>query len=162
MTASPRTRIAPTALSEQVDAALVVARRLDAVLEASRSWGEDLRAWVDDVRALVDAVLPHGHLRAALRRARSLSTTSTERMRDLYTSSASDLGILPSDTHRMGGLRLALGHAYDAGVESADAALTRLRAELAVATAELYASQRECAALHRAMERMAGGDDADD
>lgn len=152
-----------TSVSSQVDAALVVARRLDSVLEASRTWGEDLRTWVEDVRGLVDAVLPNGQLRSALRRSRALSTTSHERMRDLYTSSASDLGILPSDTHRMGSLRLALGHAYDAGVESADAALTRLRAELAVATAELYASQRECAALHRAMDRLStGGDDADD
>jgi len=156
------TRIAPTALSEQVDAALVVARRLDGVIEASRSWGGDLRTWVDDVRALVDAVLPHGHLRAASRRSRSLSATSAERMRDLYASSASDLGVLPSDSHRMGALRLALGHAYDAGVESADAALTRTRAELAVATADLLDAQRECAALHRAMDRLAGGDDAGD
>lgn len=152
---SHRTRLAPTALSQQVDAAMVVARRLDDVLAASRSWGDDLRAWVEDVRALVDAVIPHGHLRAALRRARSLSSTSHQRMTDLYASAASDLGVLPSDAQRMGALRLALGHAYDAGVESADAALARLRAEVAVATADLLDSQRECAALHSAMERLA-------
>ena len=151
-----------TSVSSQVDAALVVARRLDAVLEASRTWGEDLRTWVEDVRGLVDAVLPNGQLRSALRRSRALSTTSHERMRDLYTSSATDLGILPSDSHHMSALRLALGHAYDAGVESAEAQLVRMRAELAVATADLHDSRRECEALHRAMDRLSRGDDADD
>jgi hypothetical protein len=150
-----------TSISSQVDAALVVARRLDSVLDASRTWGEDLRTWVEDVRGLVDVVLPNGQLRSAMRRSRALSTTSHERMRDLYTSSATDLGILPSDTPRMAALRFALGHAYDAGVDSADAALTRIRAEAAVATAELRDSQRECDALHRAMDRLSRGDDAD-
>ena len=147
-------RIVPAPVSVQVDAALVVARKLDTILEASRAWGDDLRTWVEDVRALVDVVLPHGHLRAALRRARSLSVTSSERMTDLYRRAASDLGVLPSDGPRMSALRLALGQAYDAGVDSADAALVRLRAELAVAEAELHSVRRECEVLHRAMDRL--------
>lgn len=151
--------VVPTAVSVQVDAALVVARRLDAILVASRSWGDDLRRWVDDVRALVDVVLPHGYLRAAASRARALSTTSSQRMTDLYQRASTDLHILPSDGSRMGALRLALGQAYDAGVESAEAQLVRLRAELAVAHAALHETQRECEVLHRAMDRLSGGDD---
>jgi hypothetical protein len=153
------TRRPPGVLAAQVDAALVVARRLDEVLAASRSWGQDLRDWVEDVRALVDATLPHGQLRAALRRGRMLSTTSQQRMTDLYAQAATDLGVRPSETQRMGALRLALGHAYDAGVESADAALARLRAELAVCAADLLDARRECEALHRAVERLARDDD---
>jgi hypothetical protein len=151
-----------TSISSQVDAALVVARRLDSVLDASRTWGEDLRMWVEDVRGLVDTVLPNGQLRSALRRSRALSMTSHERMRDLYRRAQVTSASSRATRRAWRRSGFALGHAYDAGVDSADAALTRIRAEAAVATAELRDSQRECDALHRAMDRLSRGDDDDD